>query len=250
MRETNVSKHAARCVAVALALACAGASAQTTVFFTDFEAPLTPQLAPGTASLEGVQGYAGLGPAGASFGGNFLRSETSNVVTLTLNGLPSHTSISLGFLFAAIDSLDGAGAFPAGDYFRITLDDTTVFRESFANALEGQVQSYVPPAGAELARRVDLGFTGPGGFYTDSAYNFAADPQFANFAHTDSSAVFTFVIEGQGVQSLSDESWAMDNLRVSVNNVTAVPEPETYALMLAGLGMVGWVARRRAVKQS
>ncbi|RPI47354.1 MAG: PEP-CTERM sorting domain-containing protein [Betaproteobacteria bacterium] len=24
-----------------------------------------------------------------------------------------------------------------------------------------------------------------------------------------------------------------------------VPEPETYALMLAGLGMVGWMSRRR-----
>lgn len=28
-------------------------------------------------------------------------------------------------------------------------------------------------------------------------------------------------------------------------NVAAVPEPETYALMLAGLGMLGWVASRR-----
>lgn len=28
-------------------------------------------------------------------------------------------------------------------------------------------------------------------------------------------------------------------------NVTAVPEPETYALMLAGLGLVGFAARRR-----
>jgi hypothetical protein len=27
--------------------------------------------------------------------------------------------------------------------------------------------------------------------------------------------------------------------------VTAVPEPETYAMMLAGLGLVGAVARRR-----
>lgn len=28
-------------------------------------------------------------------------------------------------------------------------------------------------------------------------------------------------------------------------NVTAVPEPQTYALLLAGLGVVGWMARRR-----
>ncbi len=28
-------------------------------------------------------------------------------------------------------------------------------------------------------------------------------------------------------------------------NVTAVPEPETYAMLLAGLGLVGAIARRR-----
>jgi hypothetical protein len=27
--------------------------------------------------------------------------------------------------------------------------------------------------------------------------------------------------------------------------VTAVPEPETYAMMLAGLGLLGWVTRRK-----
>jgi hypothetical protein len=27
--------------------------------------------------------------------------------------------------------------------------------------------------------------------------------------------------------------------------VSSVPEPDTYAMMLAGLGMMGWIARRR-----
>ncbi len=41
----------------------------------------------------------------------------------------------------------------------------------------------------------------------------------------------------------NDHGLAIDNFSFSV---TAVPEPETYALMLAGLGLVAGVARRRA----
>jgi len=34
-------------------------------------------------------------------------------------------------------------------------------------------------------------------------------------------------------------------LAVSPGDVAAVPEAQTYALMLAGLGLIGWRARRR-----
>ncbi|OGU33957.1 MAG: PEP-CTERM sorting domain-containing protein [Hydrogenophilales bacterium RIFOXYA1_FULL_63_33] len=226
---------------IAALLGAASAQAATTVFSTNFDSGLSAAIAPGSASLTGVQGYAGLGPAGNQFGSSFLRSMTGNTVTLALNNLPAHDSLSIAFLFAAIDSLDGTGTYPSGDYFHITLDGQQIFRESFANAMLSQIQSYVPPAGVELARHADLGFSGPGGYYTDSAYNLGADPQFSSIAHTASTAVFTFTIEGVGIQSLNDESWAMDNLQVSVN---AVPEPEAYAMMLAGLGLVGWAARR------
>ncbi len=219
-------------------------SAPVTVFSTDFDVSLPTAITPGSATLTGVQGYAGLGPIGNQFGGNFLRSETGNVVTLNLNNLPTHDTISLSFLFAAIDSLDGTGTFPAGDFFKIVFDGTTLFSESFANATPDQIQSYVPPAGVELARHVDLGFSGPGGYYTDSAYNFGADPRFSNFAHSASSAKIDFYIFGPGNQSLADESWAMDNLRVSVTT-QAVPEPETYAMLLVGLGLLGFISRRR-----
>ncbi|MEO8040126.1 MAG: FxDxF family PEP-CTERM protein [Betaproteobacteria bacterium] len=228
---------AALCLAGGIAVAHAG----TPVYFTDFNGALPVEIDPGSATLTGVQNFAGLGPVGNMFGGSFLRSATGNTVTLTLTGLPAHDSISLAFLFAAIDSLDGTGSFPSGDFLNVTLDGTSIFRESFANALATQTQSYVSPANVELARHVELGFSG-GGFYTDSAYDLGADPIFQNITHTASTASFTFRIEGEGIQDLNDESWAMDNVRVSVN---PVPEPETYALMIAGLALLAWTARRR-----
>lgn len=53
-----------------------------------------------------------------------------------------------------------------------------------------------------------------------------------------------------GFTNLSSVTWSdnatyhqFDNI-----NVAAVPEPETYAMLLAGLGLMGFVARRRAAK--
>ena len=38
---------------------------------------------------------------------------------------------------------------------------------------------------------------------------------------------------------------SFDGTTLTVGSVVAVPEPETYALMLGGLAAVGFVARRR-----
>jgi hypothetical protein len=188
--------------------------AQTVVFTSNFDGALPAQVAPGVAQFEGVQGYAGLGPAGDQFGGTFLRSPTGNVVTIQLTGLPPHNAIQLDFLFAAIDSLDGTGSFPSGDFFRIDIDGNTFFRESFANALPSQIQSYTAPPGVTLARMVDLGFSGPGSYYTDSAYWLGGDPQFQAIGHSAATLTLTLQIEGPGIQSLGDESWAIDNLTI------------------------------------
>ncbi len=236
-----------RALVAAAALTVAGTAQAQLVFSSDFDASIPAAVNAGTALLTGVQGYAGYGQPGNQFGGQFLRSATANKVTLTLTGLPTHDALGVQFLFAAIDSLDGTGSFPSGDYFRIDIDGVNRFRESFANADDSQIQSYLPPAGVELARKIDLGFGGPGGYYRDSAYDLGADPTFQHFAHTGSTVTIEFWMEGVGLQSLDDESWAMDNLRVTVFNATTppVPEPSTYALMLGGLAGVAWSARRR-----
>ncbi len=186
------------------------------VFTNSFDGAMPAEIQPGSATLTGVQGCAGLGPAGNQFGGSFLRCPTGTNVLLTLSNLPPHTALSITMLFAAIDSLDGTGTFPSGDFFTVKLGTNVVFRESFANATPGQIQSYVAPPGGELARHVDLGFSGPGSYYTDSAYDFGVDSRLSNLAHTGAVATLSFEIEGPGVQPLDDESWAMDNLGVSV----------------------------------
>jgi hypothetical protein len=211
-----ISLISALCVAAPLA------SAGTVVFSNNFDSTIPPQVSAGVAAITPVQFFAGLGPSGYQFGGSFLRSPTGNTVTINLAGLPTHSTLSIAFLFAAIDSLDGTGTFPEGDFLNVKVDGVSIFRQSFANATSTQDQTYVAPPGGVLARRVDLGFSGPGSFYTDSAYNMAIDPRFQDIPHTASSATITFVMEGPGIQDLNDESWAMDNLRISVNAAACV----------------------------
>ena len=214
-----------------LLLASVSCSLAQTVFSSDFNGASIPaEISGGTAEITGVQAFAGLGAPGNQFGGSFLRSPTANVVKLQLTGLPPHTTVNLGFLLAAIDSLDGEGSYPSGDYFHIKLDGVTIFRESLANALQSQVQSYSPAPGALLSRRQDLGFSGPGGYHTDSAYDFTMEPRLRGIPHTASTLTLDYVIEGVGVQPLTDESWAIDNLTVAVTNgaVPQVPRLTNY----------------------
>src|SRR2546426_1151685 len=74
------------------------------VFTTDFGSGLPSEFSAPGAVLDGVQGYAGLGPAGRQFGGTFLRYTSVPIypTTLIVRNLPAHDHLSVKFLLAII----------------------------------------------------------------------------------------------------------------------------------------------------
>lgn len=79
------------------------------------------------------------------------------------------------------------------------------------------------------------------GFFRSGEGNFTADFGCGGPAFCDISGVTPF--------DQRDGRWAFDILNVSSaagsGPVSAIPEPETYAMLFAGLGLLGFVARRR-----
>ncbi len=209
----------------------------------------TPTVAPGVSAAlsgvtttEGVQGYAGLGPSGNQFGGNFLRNTSTGnpaqYTTLTLTGLPAHTSVNINFLLGIIDSWDGYGNNYGPDAFNVTVGGVSVFSQVFAMQSNGTM-TYIPPSGVLLSSSSNLIAEIS---YPDGAYNMYLEPAFQNIAHTGNSLTISWFASGDGWQGGGDESWAIENVQVDV-----VPLPPTVVLLgsgLLGLLGAGWRLRK------
>ena len=78
------------------------------------------------------------------------------------------------------------------------------------------------------------------GVFTQLTDNFGADFQTDSFSfHVNAGDIFGFRAHSV------DSSWGGSE-SVGFNfEITPVPEPETYALFMAGLGLMGFIARRR-----
>lgn len=195
----------------------AAARADDEIFFAaDFDEEVPKQFS-GVTSTSKVQGYANVGWPGNRFSGKFLHnSATGNpaaATTLTLTKLPAHTSISVGFLLALIDSWDGSSAeYGPPDVFNVTVDDKVVFSRHFSNFTPAE-QEYKPPQSGRLLRRpfVDVGFdTAP-----DSAYDMGRDRTFYKIPHTSDTLRISWYASGAGYRlEATDESWAIDNVVV------------------------------------
>lgn len=194
----------------------------------------------------------------------FLGEFGAESVTLTLDSLPAHTAATVEFSLFLIRSWDGEddnNSFPDSalgpDHWTFKADGGLLFDETFSNG-NPKGQSFTGPgtpencAGhADPAGPAYAAMSGSAECYSlgywfndipngtneamDSVYNLAF-----NFSHSGNSLVLDF--GAYGLQSLADESWGLDNVKVSV---TPVPLPGALSLLMGGLGVLGAFTRSR-----
>jgi len=240
-----MSLGAAVAVALVSALPAAG---QVTVYENDFEGsgPVGPEwsdastdVTPGTTSH----------PADT-----FLGQFGNQTVTLTLDMPAGHTQVTVACDLYVIRSWDGnfdgdyrgpdfwavaEGPVPAepDDWDYITTFnnwDPTVCTQAFPDAYG--YGTHPARTGADENDTLGYLFYQDGWFILDSVYALSVD-----LPHTAEALTFSF--GAANLQELSDESWGLDNVVVTVD----VPEPASATLLV--LGIVGLVARRRARHQ-
>ncbi len=199
----------------------------------------------------------------------FIKTLLASAAVLATFGANANITGSIGGGYGTFLSLSAAGLSGAAS---ATLTGGTVYTadQPFADipagvVFEGKFLAAGPSSGAPAV----LDFGAGGVDYI--SFLWGSPDTYNELTITDTlgaSQIFTVAsflppLPGNGDQGLSQyvqfQSDALSNIRyLSFNNIpatdafesanytiTPIPEPETYALMLAGLGAMGFVARRR-----
>lgn len=221
-------------ISASVVVIMSGSARGQQVFFNDFNSDIPAEIG-GFINNIGVQGFNGLGNLGNTFSGNLLYNDSTGnlaiATTLTINNLPSHTSISVGFLLAVIDSWDSIDGSPSPDFFNVMIDDVSVSQTTFT--IQSGTIDYIPPVNGDIGNGLfQRGFSG----FNDRAYDMSLESSLQNIPYTASNVTISFFASGNGWQGGNDESWGIDVLNVSV-----IPGPTT----LAGFALLGVCGRRR-----
>jgi hypothetical protein len=149
-------------------------------------------------------------------------------VKLNLESLPSHTSVRVSFSLFVIQSWDGNSAGDGPDTFNLsvaggpelintTFSNTNVCRSNNIQAYPDNFPGGANPGWTGTSEVNTLGYpwTGCPPGNEDSVYELSFP-----FPHSGPSLELRFSV--LGTQSLSDESWGLDNVRVTVE-----PDPDS-----------------------
>jgi type 1 fimbria pilin len=170
-----------------------------------------------------------------------MLKKLSVALAVSLCALVGSANAATGLSFANLSGAeyDTAGVFITGDInFTGTVDDGGGFDRVTFNLWDDGALKFTQ------VYQVALGLLGT--FHFDTFY--------AGLVGTTARGVGLELLDSAGGVSIDpyDVPHYADpsQCRVDCGPVSTVPEPETYAMMLAGLGIMGAVARRRKMKQS
>ncbi|HHB75784.1 MAG TPA: PEP-CTERM sorting domain-containing protein [Desulfobulbus sp.] len=169
---------------------------------------------------------------------HFLGRFGNDTATLSLTGLPTHDAVTVNFDLILWDSWDGESTRWGKDYQGLTADNTQVYEYTFSNF------SQTNQTNPDLSRQL-YGKFGGTRRWQDSLYENYNDG--FSFDHTASTLTLSFY--GRCLQSLGDESWSIDNIRVYADNNGTAPVPEPATMLLFGTGLVGLVGGRMGKKK-
>ena len=219
------------------ALAAPAAAAESNIWSTTFDGGFFESTGPfpfsavgttfGGASIQSAAGFSG-------FGTSMYRNDTGGSTLFNATGLGTHTALRLKFDLAFIDSWDSTNGAPAPDILFVTFDGGSY--QFTVNSASGSVFDVGP--GTVISTGSNLGYSSWND--TIARYEFV-------IPHAASTFNLSINFGGAGFQGGLDESWGIDNFALSAitDDGPVVPEPATWAMMIAGFGLVGAAMRRR-----
>ena len=180
--------------------------------------------------------------SGTFFGGSLVASASTNINNASYTGVARtavyDTGTGLDFYYQfsnSITSKNGVERFSGWDFSALGTSLVNVYQTNsvFGIFAAGTEQS-------DYADRTGLGVIG---------FNFVAD---ANSKINPGKTSFVQVIRTNARNFQPGNFGLLDGIGDNATGfgVSAVPEPETYAMMLAGLGLMGAIARRRKSKET
>lgn len=171
--------------------------------------------------------------------------STANASTLEWNILATDTAGARRILSTV------GGALPATNKTADVLRTSATAVQGFVNAVNPTLvgNSGVTTSTSASSYAGKVGSNVYNTFNFDTTGNLAANSYLNGLTFQKTTANATGLTNGLNTaytdDTLAVRAWIGSDSALHIGAVAAVPEPESYAMLLAGLGMIGFMARRR-----